>query len=298
MKNIKIGDTVLLRKAGEIIPEVVKVSQSFSGSIEFCMPEKCPSCGSNVIKESNVCTRCENISCPAQLIRHIIHFVSRDAMNIKSLGKNIVETLVENNLVTSPVDLYKLEVDSLKDLERLGQKSSENIVNEIKKSKSSSLERLLFGLGILNVGKKASFLLSKKFKEIDKIVLAKKEDMLQIDGIGDKIADSLIEYFKVDQNLKVIKDFKKFGVNTIFLEDSVLDQRFKAYTFVLTGTLPSYKRDEVVDIIERMGGKITNTISKNTSFLLVGDNPGSKLIKARSLGVKIISENDFLNLIK
>ncbi len=298
LRNIKIGDKVLLRKAGEIIPEIVKVSQSFPESIEFNMPERCPSCGCKVIKESNVCTRCENIDCPAQLIKNLIHFVSRDAMNIKSLGKNIIENLVDNGLITSPIDLYKLEVDSLKDLERLGQKSSENIITEIEKSKHNSLERLLFGLGILNIGRKASFLISKKFGEIDNIISAKKDEILQIDGIGDKIADSLIEYFKIDQNLKVIEEFKKFNVNTKFLESNYTNQKLQTYTFVLTGTLTNYKRDEVIDIIEKMGGRVTNSISKKTSFLLAGENPGSKLIQAKNLGVKIINEGEFLNLIQ
>ncbi|MDR1628117.1 MAG: NAD-dependent DNA ligase LigA [Oscillospiraceae bacterium] len=315
-RNIKIGDKVLLRKAGEIIPEIVKVTQSFPESTEFNMPKKCPSCGCNVIKESNVCTRCENINCPAQLVRHLIHFASRDAMNIKSLGKSIIENLVNNGLAASPVDFYKLEVDSLKNLKKLeqkssesdekkksknkilGQKSAENIINEIKKSKNNSLERLLFGFGILNIGQKASFLISEKFKEIDNIIAAKKDETLQIEGIGEKIADSLIEYFKIDQNLQVIEKLKKFGVNTGFLGSSSSEQKLQTYTFVLTGTLPNYKRDEMAGIIEKMGGKVTNAISKNTSFLLAGDNPGSKLMKAKNLGVKIINEDEFLNLIQ
>lgn len=296
-KDIRIGDTVIIRKAGEIIPEIVCVKQHNENSKPFLMPTNCPSCGAKVSREiDESAVRCQNIQCPAQLLRRLIHFVSKDAMNIETLGPSILEQLVKLNLVESPADLYQLKVDDIANIERMGEKSANNIISAIERSKSNEFYRLIFGLGIRHIGVKAAKLLTGKFEFIDDIMLADLEDIASIDGFGNIMAESLKSYFSLNANVELINKLRSFGVNMKSEKKSESDLPFKNKTFVLTGTLKNYKRTEITNIIEELGGKVTTAISKKTDFLLVGENAGSKLKKATALGVNIIFEDQFENL--
>lgn len=296
-KNIRIGDTVVIRKAGEIIPEIVKVISHKEGSSEFKFPEKCPSCGSDVTRvDDEVAIRCVNTNCPAQLLRNLIHFVSKSAMDVEGLGETLITKMVDKKMISSPVHLYDLTKEDLASMERMGEKSSQNIINSIQKSKSQNLDKLLFALGIRHVGQKAAKLLASKFENIDNLMSASKEEISSIDGIGEVIADSIISYFSVSQNVKLVNDLKVKGLNMDFKissENSILKNK----TFVLTGTLEKYTRGDATQMIESMGGKVTSSVSKNTSYVLCGDSPGGKAEKAKKLGVMIISEKDFESMI-
>lgn len=296
-KNLRIGDTVVIRKAGEIIPEVVKVISHKENSEEFEFPKKCPSCGSEVTRvDDEVAIRCVNINCPAQLLRNLIHFVSKGAMDIEGLGETLITKMVEQDMISSPVQIYELSKEELAAMERMGEKSSQNIINSIEKSKTQNLDRLIFALGIRHVGQKAAKLLASEFENMDNLMLASKERISSIGGIGEVIADSIISYFSVAQNVNLINELKAKGLNMNF-ESSSKNSALKNKTFVLTGTLEKYTRGEATQIIESMGGKVTSSVSKNTSYVLCGDSPGSKAEKARKLNVEIISENDFENMI-
>ncbi len=296
-KNLRIGDTVVIRKAGEIIPEVVKVISHKENSEEFEFPKKCPSCGSEVTRvDDEVAIRCVNINCPAQLLRNLIHFVSKGAMDIEGLGETLITKMVEQDMISSPVQIYELSKEELASMERMGEKSSQNIINSIEKSKTQNLDRLIFALGIRHVGQKAAKLLASEFENMDNLMLASKERISSIGGIGEVIADSIISYFSVAQNVNLINELKAKGLNMNF-ESSSKNSALKNKTFVLTGTLEKYTRGEATQIIESMGGKVTSSVSKNTSYVLCGDSPGSKAEKARKLNVEIISENDFENMI-
>ena len=297
-KDIRIGDSVVIRKAGEIIPEVVKVESHVEKSEEFKFPKFCPSCGSEVVRvDDEVALRCLNTDCPAQLIRNLIHFVSKGAMDIEGLGKTLIYKLVENNFINSPADIYDLQKEQLMNMERMGEKSSENILKAIEKSKAAGFDRLLFGLGIRHVGQKAAKLIAARFENIDNLVKAAKDEINSIDGLGEIIAESVFMYFNTPQNMELIGHLKKHGVKMAF-ESKVKSQKLSGKTFVLTGTLENYTRNEASEIIESMGGKVTSSVSKNTSFVLVGADPGSKIDKANKLGVKVISENEFAEMIK
>lgn len=296
-KNLRIGDTVVIRKAGEIIPEVVKVISHKESSEEFQFPKKCPSCGSEVTRvDDEVAIRCVNTNCPAQLLRNLIHFVSKGAMDIDGLGETLISKMVELGMISSPVQIYELSKEKLASMERMGEKSSQNIINSIEKSKTQNLDRLIFALGIRHVGQKAAKLLASEFENMDNLMSAQKEEISSIGGIGEVIADSIISYFSVDQNVNLIDELRNKGLNMNF-ESSSKNSVFKNKTFVLTGTLEKYTRGEATQIIESMGGKVTSSVSKNTSYVLCGDSPGSKAEKARKLNVEIISENDFENMI-
>ena len=296
-KNLRIGDTVVIRKAGEIIPEVVKVISHKENSEEFEFPKKCPSCGSEVTRvDDEVAIRCVNINCPAQLLRNLIHFVSKGAMDIEGLGETLITKMVEQDMISSPVQIYELSKEELASMERMGEKSSQNIINSIEKSKTQNLDRLIFALGIRHVGQKAAKLLASEFENMDNLMLASKERISSIGGIGEVIADSIISYFSVAQNVNLINELKAKGLNMNF-ESSSKNSALKNKTFVLTGTLEKYTRGEATQIIESMGGIVTSSVSKNTSYVLCGDSPGSKAEKARKLNVEIISENDFENMI-
>lgn len=292
-KDIRIGDTVILRKAGEIIPEVVSVKEHLPHSEPFLMPSTCPSCGSHVVREEGeVAIRCTNTSCPAQLTRNIIHFVSRDAMDIDGLGKSLVEKLIKEGFIKSPSDLYSLKAEQLGELERMGEKSSSNLIEAIKKSKGNSLQRLLFALGIRHTGKNAAKLIANRFVDIDSIINATQEDISSIDGIGPIAAKNVVAYFSMPQNIQLINSLKAHGINmkaNIIKHESILQGK----TFVLTGSLQEYTRDSASQIIEMLGGKVSSSISSKTSFVLAGDNPGSKLEKAKNLQVPIINEEKF-----
>ena len=298
-KNIKIGDIVIVRKAGDIIPEILSVAQSSSEAVNFKMPSVCPSCGAVVVRElDEAAVRCTNAECPAQLYRHLIHFASRNAMDIDGLGPAIIEMLLQNRFVSSPADLYKLKSENLVTIERMGEKSASNLINAIELSKKNDLSRLLFALGIRNVGIKAAKLIAERFKSIDKLFEVSSSELTLIDEIGEIIAQSVIDFFSLPQTKHLIEQLKLSGVNMLSLETKISDTRFSGLTFVLTGTLPTYSREEATAIIEKLSGKTSLSVSKKTSFVLAGEEAGSKLTKAQSLGVKIISEQEFNDMIK
>ena len=296
-KDIRIGDTVILRKAGEIIPEVVSVARHKENAVPFEMPKICPSCGSPVSYENGeAALRCTNTDCPAQLMRHMIHFVSREAMDIDGLGERVLRALVENSLISSPMDLYRLSKDDIMTLEKKKDKSAENLVNAIEKSKSNDLYRTVFSLGIRHIGQKAAKLLADKFRTLDNIANATIEEISSIDGFGEIMAESVYQYFQLDESKKLVEEIKLLGINTENLSaPKSVDESspFFNKTFVITGTLPNYKRTEAAAIIESMGGKVSSSVSKKTDYVLAGEEAGSKLTKAQSLGIKIIDENEF-----
>lgn len=297
-KEISIGDIVKIRKAGDIIPEVLYVVKKGGKNPVYTLPSICPACQGKVVREKGeVAKRCINTSCPAQLHRSLIHFCSRDAMDIEGLGEAVVELLVNESLVKDASDLYTLKAPDLLTLERFAEKSAENAITAIEKSKENDLSRLLFGLGIRHIGKKAAQLLSRHFRNIDNIINASIDDILTIEGYGDIMAQSVIDFFNQSRNIELIKNLKQLGVNTNSLFD-VYDNRFELMTFVLTGTLLSMTRQEATSIIERFSGKTSSSVSKKTSIVVAGENAGSKLAKANEIGIKIISEEEFLQLIK
>ena len=297
-KDIRIGDTVILRKAGEIIPEVVSLKQRGENTQPYTMPTVCPSCGSPVVREAgDAAVRCTNTLCPAQLMRHLIHFVSRDAMDIDGLGPAVLELLSSSGYVNSPADLYKLKAENISTLERMGEQSANNIISAINRSKQNPLSRLVTGLGIRLVGQKAAKLICTKFPDIDSLMNVQKDDILVIDGIGDAMAQSIVNYFALDKTKLMIDEFRSLGVNMTEPVTNDIKTTFSGKTFVLTGTLPTLKRSQASKIIEEHGGKVSSSVSKKTDYVLAGDEAGSKLTKAQSLGVTIISEEDLMKMI-
>lgn len=300
-KDIRIGDSVIIQKAGEIIPEVVEVVfEDRDGSeVVFNMPSKCPECGGDVVREEGeAALRCTNISCPMQLKRGIIHFASRDAMNIEGLGPQIISLLIDNNLIHDAADLYYLKFDDIVNLERMGKKSAQNLIEAIEKSKKNEIDKLIFGLGIRYIGSKAAKNLAKHFKDIDNLMKASFDELIEVEEIGDKMAESVISFFKEEHNRKLIEKLKAAGVNMkLLLEDSGENKIFEGLTFVLTGTLSKYTRKEAENIIESLGGKISSSVSKKTSYVIAGEEAGSKLKKAQELKVKIISEKEFEEMV-
>ena len=299
-KDIRIGDTVVLRKAGEIIPEVVSVKAHKPDSKPYQMPEHCPSCGSKVQREpGEAALRCDNTQCPAQLLRHLIHFVSRDAMDMEGLGPAVLEQLVAHQLVSSPVDLYSLNKEALVDLERMGEKSAENLLNAVEKSKGNDFYRFIYALGIRHIGLRAAKLLTQRFPTIDQILKATPEEIAAIDGFGQIMAESAAYYFSLPETRTLIDSFRTKGVNLeSFEKEESKDLRFSGKTFVLTGALPTYTRAEAGKMIEDRGGKVSSSVSKKTRFVLAGEEFGSKLTKAQKLGVPIISEEEFLAMLQ
>lgn len=296
-KGIKIGDTVILRKAGEIIPEVIKVKNHGINSEPFSMPKFCPSCGSLVAREEGEAAyRCNNTDCPAQIVRNIIHFASRDAMDIDGMGEALVELLSKNGLISSPADLYNLKAETLSKLERMGEKSANNLIKSIEKSKDRGLERLIFALGIRHVGKRASKLLARRFKNIENLEKATVEEISLIEGLGTVIGKSVVSYFSLSETKNLIENLKNFDIKMISEqnEDTETNEgKLQGKTIVLTGTLKNHTRNEMTEIVERLGGKVVSSVSKKTSLVLVGENPGSKFEKAKNLGIEIIEEDDF-----
>ena len=295
-KNISIGDIITVRKAGDIIPEVLNVTQK-QGTGVFTIPDKCPVCGTPVIKSDEAAIRCPNMDCPAQIFRSIVHFASKGAMNIDGLGPAIVDTLLENNLIESVADLYKLTIEQLMELENFKEKSATNLVNAIEKSKSNSLDRLVFGLGIPNIGQASAKLLCDKFGDLDNIMSATIDEINEIEGFGDIMAQSVVTALAMPQMRNLIKRLKSYGVNTRY-EKIQIDNRFEGKTFVLTGTLPTLKRNDAKAIIEKFGGKASGSVSKKTDYVLAGEEAGSKLTKAQELGIPIITEQEFLDMTK
>lgn len=296
-KGIRIGDTVVIRKAGEIIPEVVKVESHAENSQKFEFPKRCPSCGSEAVHiDDEVAVRCINTDCPAQLVRNIIHFVSRDAMDIDGLGETLVEKMVKEGLINSAADLYELDIEKIQSMERMGRKSSENLINAIQKSKSQSLERVIFALGIRHVGQKAAKLIAKKFGDMDSLMLATEEEICSVPGVGIISAQSIISYFSIAKNRDLIEKLRDNGINMQYVS-TVINDVFASKTFVLTGSLENYTRGEATQLIENMGGKVSSSVSKNTSYVLAGEDPGSKLEKAKKLGVKVLTESEFADML-
>ena len=298
-KGICIGDTIIVRKAGDIIPEVVGVSRHAGQNDVFKMPEICPSCGAHVYREDGeAAVRCTNTDCPAQLLRHLIHYASRDAMDIEGLGPAVLGTLLDKGLISSTLDLYSLKVEDINTLEGFGDKSAENLISAINKSKTAEFYRFIYALGIRHIGNKAAKLLVGKFNSIDAILSAKVEEIAEIEGFGLIMAQSVYDYMSMPETVKMIEKFKSIGVNMECEATALGDTRFEGKTFVLTGTLEKYKRSEAAAIIESMGGKTSSSVSKKTDYVLAGESAGSKLDKANELGVTVISEQDFEELIK
>ncbi len=291
-KGIAIGDIVTVRKAGDIIPEVLCVNEHLSDNI-YKFPTKCPSCSSDVIREDDeAAIRCINPDCPAQLLRNLIHFCSRDAMDIEGLGPAILEQFSKNNMISSSADIYDLKSEDILKLDGFQEKSAKNIIESINKSKENDLSKLLFALGIRHIGSKAAKLLAEHFKNIDAVINASVEEICEIDGFGEVMAISVYDFFKTEKTKDLILRFKQHGVNTVS-KTEIKDDRFAGKTFVLTGTLPTFKRSEAQKIIESFGGKCSSSVSKKTDFVLAGEEAGSKLDKANALGVKVINENEF-----
>ncbi len=293
-KGLCIGDTVAMRKAGDIIPEVVRVISHAPGATPYRLPAVCPSCGSAAIREDGEADlRCVNPSCPAQRLRNFIHFASKDAMDIDGLGPAVLELLVDNGLLCQVDELYTLEKAQLSVLERLGEKSADNLLAAIAQSKENDLYRVLYGLGIRHIGQKAAKLLANHFGSMDAVMQASAEEIAAIDGFGDIMAQSVVAFFALPQSRELVERLAGHGVNMTALRDETADARFAGMTFVLTGTLPTLKRDEAAAIIERYGGKTSGSVSKKTSVVLAGEDAGSKLTKAQQLGVRIIDEETF-----
>ncbi|MGN1050841.1 MAG: NAD-dependent DNA ligase LigA [Acutalibacteraceae bacterium] len=297
-KDIRIGDRVIIRKAGEIIPEVVSLKSHGENTVPFIFPHTCPSCNSEVVREEGEAAyRCNNSKCPAQTLRNLIHFVSRDAMDIEGLGPAVLTLLVESGTVKSPVDIYKLTPEDISSLERMGEKSAENIISAIEKSKENELYRVIFALGIRHIGQKAAKILCEHFLNIENIMSATAEDYSKIEGFGDVMGLSMEEYFSNEENKNLVYELKSLGVKMPPNEKKTKDGVFLNKTFVLTGTLPTLKRSEASSLVEANGGKVSSSVSKKTDFVLAGEEAGSKLTKAQTLGIPVISEEEFLNMI-
>ncbi len=296
-KGIAIGDVVTVRKAGDIIPEVLCVNEHNSNSV-FKFPDVCPSCGEKVYRdEDEAAIRCINPECPAQLLRNLIHFCSRDAMDIEGLGPAIIETFVNEGMIAKTYDIYNLDFNKILSLEGFKETSANNIINSVNNSKNNDLSKLIFALGIRHIGAKAGKLLADYFKNIDLVMNASVDDILQIDGFGKIMAESVVEFFSSDSTKELIAKLKEAGVN-MKSTNVVEDTRFSGMTFVLTGTLPTLKRAEASKIIESFGGKTSSSVSKKTTYVLAGEEAGSKLDKANKLGVQVISEEEFKEMIK
>lgn len=296
-KGIAIGDDIVVRKAGEIIPEVVAVA-SHNSENTWKLPEVCPSCGTAVVKEEGeVAVRCPNIQCPAQLIRNLIHFASRSAMDIDGLGKAMVEQLVKQDLIHSPADLYELKADEIAALDRMGKKSANNLIKAIEKSKQNDLSKLIFALGIHEVGEKAAVLLAQKFETMDRIMSASAEEISSIEGFGIVMARNVENFFRREANVQQIERLKVCGLNMNCLMEKAGD-KLAGKTFVLTGTLPTLKRSEAQAMIEKQGGKVSGSVSKKTAYVVAGEEAGSKLTKAQELGITILSEAELLELLE
>ena len=299
-KDIRIGDNVIIQKAGEIIPEILQsIKEKRTGNeIIFEMPKQCPVCSGEVVREEDEsATRCISPICPAQKLRNIIHFASRDAMNIDGLGPAIVEQLVNSNLIETGADLYYLQFNDLIGVERMAEKSAKNLLDAIEKSKNAGLGKVIFALGIRHVGSRTAKALAEHFGDIDSISNAKTEDIIKIFDVGNTMAESIIKFFNNNKTVDIIQKLRFAGVDLSYVS-TVNDNRFAGKTFVLTGTLPTYKREEAASIIESYGGKVSGSVSKNTDYVLAGEEAGSKLTKAEQLGVQIITENEFNEMIK
>ena len=290
-----------MQKAGDIIPEVIEVitGNRTGNESEFIMPDVCPVCGAPALREEGeAAVRCTGIECPAQLFRSIVHFASRDAMNIDGLGPAIVDQLLEKKLVGNIADLYYLKLEDLVNMERMGKKSSENLLASINKTKENSLDRLMYGFGIRYIGLRSAQILAESFGSLDEIMESDVPTLLQIREIGEKMAESIVKFFGQEQSQHTVQRLKEAGVNTRGSRKELKDTRFDGLTFVLTGTLEGYTRQQATEIIQSFGGKVAGSVSKKTDYVLAGEEAGSKLDKARELGIRIIDESEFNQMIK
>ncbi len=298
-KDVRVGDVISIRKAGDVIPEVVEVKKERRTGKEtpFKMIEKCPMCGSKLVKE-DANYFCKNNSCPARKIEGLIHFASRDTMNIDGLGERIIEDFYNTGFIKDISDIYRLDnhKEELMELEGFGEKSINNLLSSIGRSKSNSLEKVLFALGIRHVGKKTAKVLAKRYKNIDNLIKASEEELTNINDIGAIIAKSVKEYLSNEENLSLINELKNIGLNFEYV-DTGFDDKLEGMTFVLTGTLQKYKREELTKILEDKGAKVTSSVTKKTTGVIVGDKPGSKYDKALKLGINIYKEEDIENII-
>lgn len=295
-KDIRIGDRIVVRKAGDIIPEVVRSVSHRDGSEPYFIPKVCPICGAEALRDRDEAViRCQNIDCPAQLARSIEHFASRNAMNIEGLGEAIVQQLMDNGFIHNVADLYELDVQTIMQVTG-GVKSAENLINSIERSKKNGLNRLVFALGIRGIGQRAATLLCEKFGDMDSIMEAMPLEICAIDGYGDIMADSVYNAMREPHRIKLIERLKEHGVNMTYDSGKVSDE-LSGKTFVLTGTLPTMTREQAKRLIEQRGGKCSGSVSKKTTFVLAGEEAGSKLTKAQELGITVISEQEFRDMI-
>lgn len=296
--GINIGDTITVRKAGEIIPEVLNVVAKGEHPETYKMPTVCPSCGSHTLREDGEAVlRCTNADCPAQLLRHLIHFTSRDAMDIEGMGPAVLEQLLTAGIIKNLDDIYAIDYERVRALERIGEKSTENLKKAIERSKENDAARLLFAFGIRHIGAKAAALLTEHFGDIEAVAAATAEEMELIDGIGAVSARSAADFFALPETAAMLERLKSLGVNMKSLKQ-VRDLRFAGKAFVLTGTLPGYTRSEAATLIEAYGGRVSSSVSKKTSYVLAGDEAGGKLEKANALGITVIDETAFNEMIK
>ncbi len=302
-KDIRIGDMVIVQKAGEIIPQVVEVSLEDRKGDEkiFEMPKNCPVCGEETVRlEGEAAVKCINISCPAQIRRGIIHFVSRDAMNIDGMGESIITMLLEEKIIEKIEDLYYMDKEKIMQLKGMGQKSVDKLMNSIEKSKENELWRLINGLGIKFIGVKGAKQLASNFNNLDEIINAKRERLLKIEDFGEVMSDSLLKFFNESKNKETIEKLRKAGLNFESDNNKYNDiaKIFENMKIVLTGTLETMKRNEAKELIEARAGKATSSVSKSTSFVLAGKEAGSKLDKALQLGIKVVDEETFKSMLQ
>lgn len=300
-KGLMIGDHVIIQKQGDVIPEVVDVLKEKRTGEEkvFQMPTTCPVCGAPVVREEGEsAVRCTGIECPAKALRNIVHFASDEGMDIEGLGYKIVEQLIEKGLISNIADIYDLKLEDIASLKKNGKKFAQNLIDAIEESKNRDLSNLITALGIRHVGKKLAKVLARKYKTLDNLMSADVEELASKDDIGEVIAQSIHTFFNEEQTIDLINRLKSAGINTQSLQEESNDTRFEGKTFVLTGALSKYSREQASDIIERLGGKTSSSVSKKTSYVLAGEDAGSKLTKAQSLGVTVISEEEFEEMIK
>lgn len=300
-KDLRIGDRVIIQKAGDVIPEVVESvkSKRTGEEKEFVMPKVCPVCGAPTIREEGeAVTRCTGIECSAKALRNIVHFASKEGMEIDGLGYSIIEQLIDRKLISNIADIYNLKLEDIASLKKNGKKFAQNLIDAIEKSKNNDLFKLITGLGIRHIGAKSAKNLARKFRNMDNLMNASIEELSIQNDVGEITAKSIYEFFHEEQSIDLINKLKTAGVNMESLEEESSDNRFEGQTFVLTGALSKYSRDEASDIIEKLGGKTSSSVSKKTSYVLAGEDAGSKLTKAQSLGVTVITEEEFEDMIK
>lgn len=300
-KELKIGDTVVIQKAGDVIPEIVEVKKDkrTGEEKEFEMPKVCPVCGAKAVREEGeAAIRCTGIECPAKLLRNIIHFVSKEGMDIDGLGENLVEQFIEKGLIQNIADIYKLTFEDIASLKKNGTKFATNLVNAIEDSKNRPFYKLITALGIRHIGTKSAKTIAKHFKTIGNLMQAEVEEIAMLDDVGQIMAESIYQFFKQDQTVDLIEKLKNAGLNMKEETEEGVDERFKGFTFVLTGSLENYTREEAGEIIEKLGGKVSSSVSKKTSYVIAGEEAGSKLTKAQELGVTILNETEFMEMVK